>query len=50
MVECELGRYDNEASRHHVLIDTWWNVNICATPDKGYWIAVLIDTWWNVNV
>ena len=33
----------------HVLIDTWWNVNmfvLIVFPARN---LVLIDTWWNVN-
>ena len=36
-------------ARRHVLIDTWWNVNIFYDTDNALRGRVLIDTWWNVN-
>ena len=32
-----------------VLIDTWWNVNLCTHNANFFYRQVLIDTWWNVN-
>ena len=34
---------------HHVLIDTWWNVNTLKKLKGLFGLMVLIDTWWNVN-
>ena len=36
-------------SKIHVLIDTWWNVNLYQINDIHASKLVLIDTWWNVN-
>ena len=36
--------------KEHVLIDTWWNVNLSTVIDLNTSLKVLIDTWWNVNV
>ena len=33
----------------HVLIDTWWNVNVDLFQGSIAISKVLIDTWWNVN-
>ena len=33
----------------HVLIDTWWNVNVDFQRIILHPRLVLIDTWWNVN-
>ena len=33
----------------HVLIDTWWNVNVDHRMLAVHSLLVLIDTWWNVN-
>ena len=49
MVECESATLYHDSKVDFVLIDTWWNVNICAINSFHFCIFVLIDTWWNVN-
>ena len=33
-----------------VLIDTYWNVNVCKSLGVHMDEIVLIDTYWNVNI
>ena len=49
MVECESYNTDERVDRLRVLIDTWWNVNMCSGWTSIRLNVVLIDTWWNVN-
>ena len=49
MVECELISTSFLICLICVLIDTWWNVNLCGLLNIPAALTVLIDTWWNVN-
>ena len=49
MVECELHPIATMCRWLRVLIDTWWNVNVCKAAAIRSLYSVLIDTWWNVN-
>ena len=50
MVECELISTSFLICLICVLIDTWWNVNLCGLLNIPAALTVLIDTWWNVNL
>ena len=49
MVECKFYLINDFLCKRCVLIDTWWNVNLCVLCVVMIFIQVLIDTWWNVN-
>ena len=36
-------------SPDHVLIETYWNVNIAVELRGDEYVEVLIETYWNVN-